>query len=95
MKIEGHSYFEGFFGHGKAKSKEELTKKYKELFEKKIKPQIGKYGLNMTIYTELSDCETEYNGLLTYDRKVEKIDSSVLYDVNQELYSEFNDCIRQ
>ena len=49
----------------------------------------------MTIYTELSDCETEYNGLLTYDRKVEKIDSSVLYDVNQELYSEFNDCIRQ
>lgn len=95
LKIEGHSYFEGFFGHGKAKSKEELTKKYKELFEKKIKPQIGKYGLNMTIYTELSDCETEYNGLLTYDRKVEKIDSSVLYDVNQELYSEFNDCIRQ
>ncbi len=86
-KVEGHSLYEGCFGHGKVKSKEELEKKYVALYEKKIIPQI-KDGLNMAIYTELADCETEYNGLLTYDRKVCKINCEILCKINEELYSE-------
>jgi MFS family permease len=87
LKVEGHSYFDGFFGHGKAKDEEDLKNKYVDLYENKIKKQI-KDGLNMTIYTEIADCETEYNGIFTYDRKVQKIPSDVLCKVNEDLYSE-------
>ena len=93
LKIEGHSYFDGFFGHGKAKTKEELEKKYVDLYEKKIKKQI-KDGLNMTIYTEVADCETEYNGIFTYDRQVQKIDTDVLQRINDELYRELAKCTK-
>lgn len=93
LKVEGHSYFDGFFGHGKAKTREKLERKYIDLFENKIKKQI-KDGLNMTIYTELADCETEYNGILTFDRKVQKINNEVLLKVNQELYDELKKCTK-
>ncbi len=88
LKVEAHSYFDGFFGHGKAKTQKQLVEKYQRLYHDHILPQISKYGLNMAIYTEIADCETEYNGLLTYDRKVQKIPSSVLWQINEELYSE-------
>ena len=39
-------------------------------------------GLSAVIYTQTSDVETECNGLLTYDRAVEKIDSAVLAAAN-------------
>ena len=94
LRIESHSYFDGFFGHGKAKSKEDLEKKYINLFVKKMKPQISKYGLNMTIYTQLADCETEYNGIFTYDRKVQKIPTSTLIKINEEIYEEFKKTVK-
>jgi hypothetical protein len=31
-------------------------------------------GLSQAIYTQLTDVENELNGLLTYDREVEKLD---------------------
>jgi len=34
-----------------------------------------KHGLSGAIYTQISDVETESNGMLTYDRRVEKLDS--------------------
>lgn len=93
-KVPEHSYYEKEYGHGKAKSKEELTKRVEELYLKKMLKQIKGLGLNATIYTELSDCETEYNGLLTYDRKVQKVDSSVLKKLNEQLYQELADAVR-
>ena len=38
-------------------------------------------GLCAAIYTQVSDVEVEINGLLTYDRKVEKIDPEKLLPV--------------
>lgn len=88
LKVEGHSYFDGMFGHGKAKTKEELEQRYIDLYKNKMIKQIGENGLNMTIYTELADCETEYNGIFTYDRKVQKIKTSTLIHINELLYEE-------
>lgn len=87
LKVENHSFYDGMFGHGIVKTKEELTQKYIDLFSI-MKSEISSLGLNMTIYTELADCETEYNGLLTFDRKVTKIDVEVLKKINNELYQE-------
>ncbi|MFM8489552.1 MAG: hypothetical protein ACKOCH_24725, partial [Bacteroidota bacterium] len=39
-------------------------------------------GLSASIYTQITDVETEANGLMTYDRKVSKIDPAVLYAIN-------------
>jgi beta-galactosidase/beta-glucuronidase len=90
LKDHDHSYFEGFFGHGKCKTKKELEEKISKLYLKDILPQIERDGLNMAIYTELADCETEYNGLLTYDRKVTKIDPTLMKKLNSDLYLAFD-----
>lgn len=94
LKIENHSVYDGIFGHGIVKSKEELTDKYVKLYQDKILKQISLYGLNMTIYTELADCETEYNGIFTFDRQVQKIDTKILKDINESLYKEIDKCTK-
>ena len=37
---------------------------------------LAKQGLSAAIYTQLSDVEDETNGLLTYDRRVQKLEAS-------------------
>ena len=49
-----------------------LIKLINNYFEQII-PAIPK-GLSATVYTQLSDVEDEVNGLITYDRKVIKVD---------------------
>ena len=94
LAIEDHSYFDGFFGHGSAKDMTDLENQYVKLYREKMLPQIEKYGLNMAIYTEVADCETEYNGIFTYDRKVQKIKTETLYKINEELYQELLRCTK-
>lgn len=67
------------WGYGKCYSKEELTDKIIELYEKMIIPKINK-GLCACIYTQLSDVENELNGLYTYDRKICKVNKQRLRD---------------
>jgi hypothetical protein len=42
-------------------------------------------GLAAAIYTQTTDVETEINGFLTYDRKVEKMDLLAVRNAHQEL----------
>ena len=42
-------------------------------------------GLCAAIYTQVSDVEDEINGLLTYDRKVEKLQSEDMLPVAKAL----------
>ena len=41
-------------------------------------------GLSAAVYTQLTDVETELNGLLTYDRAVVKADITKFYEINQK-----------
>ena len=61
-----------------------LTKAYKRLFEKTIIPQI-KDGLSATVYTQITDVEDELNGLLTYDREIQKVDFDTLKKINERV----------
>lgn len=92
-KIENHSDYEGFFGHGKAKTIEKLEKKITKLYRKQLKGQIAERGLNMIIYTQLNDVEREYNGIMTFDRKVKKVSKDLFKALNDELYREFEDTV--
>ena len=55
-----------------------------DLREKLIIPAI-KDGLAATVYTQVSDVESEINGLLTYDRRVLKVDPDMVRAVNAQL----------
>jgi len=70
------------FGYRKFAGKSELSRGYRDLYEKEIIPAMKK-GLSAAVYTQLTDVEDEVNGILTYDRKVLKIDS--VRDINKML----------
>ena len=72
--IAGHSSVERIFGYKKYENTDEISKAFKELMEEQIYPLIEK-GLSGAVYTQLSDIEEEVNGLISYDRKIIKINS--------------------
>lgn len=82
---KGHLWREGRqFGYKKFSSREKFARAYRELVENQLKPLIAR-GLSGAVYTQLTDVETETNGLLTYDRRVTKIDPAVLRRINTGL----------
>ena len=42
-------------------------------------------GFSAAVYTQTTDVEVEVNGLLTYDRKVIKLDEKTLRKMNKEI----------
>ncbi|KAG9563588.1 hypothetical protein KCV01_g20696, partial [Aureobasidium melanogenum] len=50
-----------------------LTRRY-EGVQAQLVPLVLKKGLGAAVYTQVSDVEHEVNGLLTYDRRVKKMD---------------------
>ena len=72
------------FGYKMYAASGKLGEAYLKLHNKEVIPLIEK-GLSATVYTQLSDVETEVNGLLSYDRKVKKIDQGILKKVNEKL----------
>lgn len=56
------------------------------LYRNQILPAV-KQGLCGSIYTQLSDVETEINGLVTWDRQVVKVEPQIMKELNSELYA--------
>ena len=73
-KVDGHVFNpDKSYGYGGCQTREELNDALVKLYMEEILPCIPN-GLCAAVYTQTSDVEDEINGLLTYDRKVEKID---------------------
>lgn len=87
----GHRNTEGSYGYGTAKTQEELAGRYEKLVRQTVLPQIER-GLSGLVYTQLSDVEDEINGVLTYDRQVEKLPRSTALSCANALYAEFARC---
>ncbi len=83
QKVEGHSSREKEYGYKLFLSKEDLTKGYEELMRDTVLPAIQE-GVSATVYTQLSDVEEEINGILTYDRKIMKMDIEVIKKYNEQ-----------
>ncbi|MDY0317729.1 MAG: glycoside hydrolase family 2 TIM barrel-domain containing protein, partial [Candidatus Izemoplasmatales bacterium] len=77
------------FGYKKYQNQQDLEAGIKQLYENQIIPEVRK-GLNVLIYTQLSDVEDEVNGFLTYDRKVAKVDVELIRQINKKLFDAFN-----
>jgi hypothetical protein len=62
-------------------TKQELTDKYVMMLDQV--EQLVKYkGLSVALYTQTTDVEHEINGLLTYDRRVEKMNIAQVKAIN-------------
>jgi hypothetical protein len=60
------------YSYGKYETPEALTAAVEKLYYEQVVP-TAKNGLCAAIYTQVSDVEDETNGLVSYDRKVEKL----------------------
>lgn len=72
-RVQGHAYNEKDFGYKKFESVPALETALEDLYQNQIRPAVAQ-GLSAAIYTQLTDVEDELNGLLTFDRKVCKIE---------------------
>ncbi len=88
----GHFKVDKVYGYGTAKTQAELTERFRKLMLDTVKPQLS-LGLSALVYTQVSDVEDEINGLLTYDRAVEKIAIADVRAVNDALYAAFDECV--
>ena len=73
------------WGYIEFKSSKEVTDKYVEYGEMLLK-LIDK-GFSAAVYTQTTDCEVEVNGLMTYDRKVIKVDVDRVEKINKKITS--------
>lgn len=80
----GHSNADKLFGYRKFRDKRDLDLAVNALYEHDILANID-HGLAGCIYTQLSDVETECNGLLTADRRVVKIDMKKMKKMNERM----------
>lgn len=72
--LKGHTSVDRVFGYKRYDTVEEFQKAYQELIKKSLLP-LKEQGLSGAVYTQVSDVEEEVNGLLTYDRKINKLAS--------------------
>ena len=63
-------------------NKEQLSDTYVWMLNE-LEQMIKYFGLSTAIYTQTTDVEHEVNGLVTYDRQVEKMDFKKVKDINQ------------
>ncbi len=80
----GHSEAEKVFGYKKYKDKTDYDEGIFRLYQRQILPNV-KRGLSGCIYTQLSDVETECNGLLSADRRIVKIDTYRMKKMNERI----------
>ena len=84
-KAEGHIFNpDKSYGYGGCETLDALNEAVAKLYLDEIIPS-AESGLCAAIYTQVSDVEDEINGLLTYDRKVEKLRSKVMLPIAKAL----------
>ncbi len=85
-KPEGHVMNpDDTYGYRFFKEQPDFMKALCDLYETEIIPYIYK-GLCAAVYTQVSDVEDETNGLLSYDRKVLKVDKERMQKIAKQLY---------
>ena len=90
-KPAGHVFNDsGTYGYRKFSGQEEFARAVEELYRKQVLPLV-KRGLCAAIYTQVSDVEDETNGLVTYDRRVEKLTPERMMPIAQALYRAMED----
>jgi hypothetical protein len=84
LPLEGHLWQQGKnWGYVQFKNSDEVTAEYVK-FANELKDMV-KRGFSAAVYTQTTDVEGEVNGLMTYDRKVIKINEKAVKEANQSV----------
>ncbi len=82
--VDGHTWGEKPFGYRRFRTREQLLDAILRLHDDEIVPAVHQ-GLAATVYTQLSDVEDEVNGLVTYDRRIVKVDREAVRAMNDRI----------
>ena len=82
--VPEHTWVEKNWGYQNMKDTIELINKYEEFYANVW--NFMEQGLSASVYTQITDVETETNGLLTYDRTVVKVDMEHIYKINTNTF---------
>ena len=87
-RVSGHIFGESEYGYGGYETSAEYEAALLKLYGEEIKPLISR-GICALVYTQVSDVEDETNGLLTYDRRVLKVNAerfkALMDDLKKEI----------
>lgn len=72
LPVQGHTWEQKNWGYQKMSDSTDLLRRY-EQFYAIVRDLVTVKGLSASVYTQTTDVETETNGLMTYDRKVDKM----------------------
>ncbi len=84
LALEDHLWWDKRnWGYVQFKNSDEVTAEYVK-FAKELEDYV-KRGFSGAVYTQTTDVEGEVNGLITYDRKVVKLDVNKVREANQKV----------
>jgi beta-galactosidase/beta-glucuronidase len=90
LPMEGHLWKpDNNWGYVKFKNSKETTDEYVKYAE--MLKNLVKAGFSAAIYTQTTDVEGEVNGLMTYDRKVDKLDIVRVRAINHAVIGTLKD----
>ena len=90
LAVEDHLWWnKRNWGYIQFKNSDEVTAEYVK-YAKMLKNFVKK-GFSAAVYTQTTDVEGEVNGLMTYDRKVIKINEAQVRAINQEVIRSMNE----
>jgi hypothetical protein len=84
LPTPNHTWVESAWGYRGVTGERSLTRKYVELWREVWK--LKDKGLCAVVYTQLTDIETEANGLFTYDRRRLKVDAKQVADAHRGVF---------
>lgn len=84
LAVPGHTFGPKTFGYRRYRSRDRWQAAFERLHERQIAPAVRR-GLAALVYTQLSDVEDEVNGLVSYDRRVVKVDERRTRRMNDAL----------
>ena len=87
-RVQGHIFNpDNNYGYSTYPTPEAWQKATDALYREQILPAIEKSGLCAAVLTQISDVEDETNGLMTYDRQIEKADVAAMAALAKEIYA--------
>ena len=89
MALKGHLWLaDKNWGYVKFNTPEEVTNEYIKYADHLL--ELIEKGFSTAVYTQITDVEEEVNGLVTYDRKVIKVDEPKIKAINQKICNSLN-----
>jgi hypothetical protein len=83
LPLQGHTWEQKNWGYRNMADTLQLLSKYESYLDM-VHRFVKENGLSASIYTQTTDVETETNGLMTYDRKINKMGVNNVFNANND-----------